>query len=90
MLAYIPYMDPMGHMSTMICQVYFTRTKLKTSMGCEAPSETGHFLPVNGVRWNGLNGLIQLSGFGGYSSSGWWFGCHEFYFPIYWVSNHPN
>ena len=20
----------------------------------------------------------------------WWFGCHEFYFPIYWVSNHPN
>ena len=22
--------------------------------------------------------------------SGWWFGCHEFYFPIYWVPNHPN
>ena len=21
---------------------------------------------------------------------GWWFGCHQFYFPIYWVSNHPN
>ena len=21
---------------------------------------------------------------------GWWFGCHEFYFPIYWVANHPN
>ena len=20
--------------------------------------------------------------------TGWWFGCHEFYFPIYWVSNH--
>ena len=23
-------------------------------------------------------------------SPGWWFGCHEFYFPIYWVANHPN
>ena len=22
--------------------------------------------------------------------TGWWFGCHEFYFPIYWVANHPN
>ena len=22
--------------------------------------------------------------------SGWWFGCHFLYFPIYWVSNHPN
>ena len=22
--------------------------------------------------------------------TGWWFGCHQFYFPIYWVSNHPN
>ena len=24
------------------------------------------------------------------SYAGWWFGCHEFYFPIYWVANHPN
>ena len=24
------------------------------------------------------------------SVPGWWFGCHEFYFPIYWVANHPN
>ena len=24
------------------------------------------------------------------SLSGWWFGCHQFYFPIYWVANHPN
>ena len=24
------------------------------------------------------------------NATGWWFGCHEFYFPIYWVSNHPN
>ena len=23
-------------------------------------------------------------------SSGWWFGCHQFYFPIYWESHHPN
>ena len=22
--------------------------------------------------------------------TGWWFGCHQFYFPIYWVANHPN
>ena len=22
--------------------------------------------------------------------TGWWFGCHCFFFPIYWVSNHPN
>ena len=22
--------------------------------------------------------------------AGWWFGCHQFYFPIYWVANHPN
>ena len=22
--------------------------------------------------------------------AGWWFGCHEFYFPIYWVAHHPN
>ena len=22
--------------------------------------------------------------------SGCWFGCHQFYFPIYWVANHPN
>ena len=22
--------------------------------------------------------------------SGWWFGCHEFYFPIYWECHHPN
>ena len=24
------------------------------------------------------------------TSSARWFGCHEFYFPIYWVANHPN
>ena len=25
------------------------------------------------------------------SITGWWFGCHQFYFPhINWVSNHPN
>ena len=22
--------------------------------------------------------------------AGWWFGCHQFYFPIYWESHHPN
>ena len=22
--------------------------------------------------------------------AGWWFGCHQFYFPIYWVANHPK
>ena len=22
--------------------------------------------------------------------TGWWFGCHQFYFPIYWESHHPN
>ena len=22
--------------------------------------------------------------------SGWWFGCHGFYFPIYWECHHPN
>ena len=21
---------------------------------------------------------------------GWWFGCHQFYFPMNWVANHPN
>ena len=21
---------------------------------------------------------------------GWWFGCHQFYFPIYWECHHPN
>ena len=21
---------------------------------------------------------------------GWWFGCHFWHFPIYWVANHPN
>ena len=25
-----------------------------------------------------------------HSYSGWWFGCHQFYFPIYWVANHPK
>ena len=25
-----------------------------------------------------------------HSSPGWWFGCHEFYFCIYWVANHPS
>ena len=22
--------------------------------------------------------------------SGWWFGEHQFYFPIYWEFHHPN
>ena len=22
--------------------------------------------------------------------SGWWFGCHQFYFSIYWECHHPN
>ena len=22
--------------------------------------------------------------------AGWWFGCHEFYFPIYWECHHSN
>ena len=22
--------------------------------------------------------------------TGWWFGCHQFYFPIYWECHHPN
>ena len=24
------------------------------------------------------------------SFTGWWFGCHQFYFPIYWESHHPD
>ena len=25
-----------------------------------------------------------------YIYTGWWFGCHQFYFPIYWECHHPN
>ena len=34
--------------------------------------------------------LVCFRWLGNQSKTGWWFGCHEFYFPIDWESHHPN
>ena len=37
-----------------------------------------------------MSWAMDMDGLPSDNTTGWWFGCHEFYFPIYWVANHPN
>ena len=52
---------------------------------------SGRFAPMDQVMESSRCRIAWNSQVGSYwRLSGWWFGCHELYFPIYWECHHPN
>ena len=64
------------HPGRPLCQCYICQCHLRALVGMQ------HTFTV----WPQIDGLPD----GSNMIAGWWFGCHQFYFPIKIGNSHPN